>query len=181
MSYSLLNRSATKARKEHTCMWCGHAVIAASRYVRETSVYDGTMQSFAFHEACMKANDEYFNDVGEGEFPEDAEMPFFALYQLETANPSPQTNVTGADLVAKIAQVASGVGFQANVPALDIAGQILSILAANPEHIDRFMVEGTELFLDGTFNYENGSLTYRAVNGSILSPSVLRERKGSQQ
>lgn len=95
MSYSLLNRSATKARKEHTCMWCGHAVIAASRYVRETSVYDGTMQSFAFHEACMKANDEYFNDVGEGEFPEDAEMPFLALYQLETATPSPETRALG--------------------------------------------------------------------------------------
>jgi hypothetical protein len=89
---------------------------------------------------------------------------------------------SGAEaVIAKIAQVASGVGFQANVPALDIAGQIVSILAANPEHIARFMVEGTELFLDGTFDYENGSLTYRAMNGLILSPSVLRVKKGQQQ
>jgi hypothetical protein len=84
MSYSLLNRAGTKARKIHCCMWCGHPIMAASHYVRETSVYDGNMQSFAFHEACMKANDEYFNDMGDGEFPDDAEMPFFALYQLET-------------------------------------------------------------------------------------------------
>lgn len=54
-------------------------------------------------------------------------------------------------------------------------------VTANPEHIARFMVEGTELFLDGTFDYENGSLTYRAMNGLILSPSVLREKKGQQQ
>lgn len=99
-------------------------------------------------------------------------------------NPSPAPISRGhsaADVIAKIGQVASAVGFQANVPALDIAGQIVSILAANPEHIDRFMLEGTELFLDGTFNYENGSLTYRAMSGAILSPSVLREKKGQQQ
>jgi hypothetical protein len=43
------------------------------------------------------------------------------------------------------------------------------------------MAEGTELFLDCTFNIENGSLTYRAINGSILSPSVIRQQKGKQQ
>lgn len=86
-----------------------------------------------------------------------------------------------SDTITKIAQVASAVGYQANVPAMEIAGQIISVLAANPEHIDRFMNEGAELFLDGTFNPENGSLTYRAVNGSILSPTVLREKKGQQQ
>lgn len=94
---------------------------------------------------------------------------------------APAEHVMGPELIAKIAQVAAAVGFQAGVPALDIAGQMVSILAANPEHIDRFMVEGTELFLDGTFDYENGSLTYRAMNGAILSPSVLREKKGQQQ
>lgn len=84
-------------------------------------------------------------------------------------------------VISKIAQVATAVGFQSCEPAMEIAGQIVSILAANPEHIARFMVEGTELFLDGTFDYENGSLTYRAMNGLILSPSFLREKKGQQQ
>ncbi|WP_331373825.1 Lar family restriction alleviation protein [Sinorhizobium chiapasense] len=89
---------------------------------------------------------------------------------------------TGERLVVeKIAQIASAVGFQANEPAMELAGQIVSVLAANPEHIDRFMREGTGLFLDGTLNPENGSLTYRAINGSILSPAVLRQQKGTQQ
>lgn len=87
----------------------------------------------------------------------------------------------GVTLIQKIAQVSAAVGWQANEPAMELAGQIVSVLAAHPEHIDRFMAEGTELFLDGTFNHENGSLTYRAINGSILSPSVLREQKGQQQ
>jgi hypothetical protein len=86
-----------------------------------------------------------------------------------------------AALIQQIAAVATAVGFQANEPAMEMAGQIVSILAANPEHIERFMTEGSELFLDGTFNHENGSLTYRALNGAILSPSVLRQSKGSPQ
>lgn len=107
-------------------------------------------------------------------------LPLFG----ELPSPSPVTRKVGhtaADLVAKIAQVSATVGFQANEPAMEMAGQIVSVLAANPEHIDRFMAEGSELFLDGTLNHENGSLTYRAVNGSILSPSILREKKGQQQ
>lgn len=91
------------------------------------------------------------------------------------------THSMGADLVTKIAQVATAVGFQAGEPAMEIAGMIVSSLAANPEHIDRFMSEGTELLLDGTLGFDNGSLTYRANNGSILSPTVLREKKGKQQ
>jgi hypothetical protein len=99
-------------------------------------------------------------------------------------NPAPAPISWGhlaCDIVAKITEIAAAVGMQANVPALDIAGQIVSVLGANPEHINCFMVEGTELFLDGTFNYENGSLTYRAISGAILSPSVLRQKRGTQQ
>lgn len=85
------------------------------------------------------------------------------------------------ELVEKIAQVANAVGWQAGEPAMELAGQIVSVLAANPEHIDRFMSEGAELFLDGTLNAENGCLTYRSMSGDILSPSVLRAQKGMQQ
>ncbi|WP_426235772.1 hypothetical protein [Pararhizobium sp. DWP1-1-3] len=84
-------------------------------------------------------------------------------------------------MIAKIAQVATAVGFQSGEPAMEIAGMIVSSLAANPENIDRFMAEGTELLLNGAVGFENGSLTYRANNGSILSPSVLRGKKGHQQ
>lgn len=85
------------------------------------------------------------------------------------------------ELVERIAQVANAVGWQADEPAMELAGQIVSVLAANPEQIERFMSGGAELFLDGTFNAENGCLTYRSIGGEILSPSVFRARKGMQQ
>lgn len=85
------------------------------------------------------------------------------------------------ELVERIAQVANAVGWQADEPAMELAGKIVSVLAANPEQIERFMSGGAELFLDGTFNAENGCLTYRSMGGEILSPSVLRARKGMQQ
>ena len=88
---------------------------------------------------------------------------------------------TAHDIIKKIAQVATAVGWQAGEPAMEMAGQIVSVLAVNPEHIDRFMVEGSGLFLDGTLNHENWSLTYRSMAGDILSPAVLREMKGIQQ
>lgn len=84
-------------------------------------------------------------------------------------------------LIRRISQVSTVVGFQAGEPAMELAGQIVSVLAVHPEHIDRFMAEGEELFLDGTLNHENGSLTYRSMGGDILHPSVLRKSKGMEQ
>lgn len=86
-----------------------------------------------------------------------------------------------ADVIRRIAEVATAVGFQANVGASEIAGQIVSCLYANPEHIQRFMEEGTELFIDGTFDPKNGSLSYMAMSGKITSPSTLRRTKGAEQ
>lgn len=83
--------------------------------------------------------------------------------------------------IKRVAEVASVVGWQANVGAMEIAGQIVSVLAANPEHLPRFMVEGANLIVDGTFSPENGCLTFLAGNGTINTPADLRERKGLQQ
>jgi hypothetical protein len=88
---------------------------------------------------------------------------------------------TAKEFIQKVAEVSIAVGWQANVGASETAGQIISCLYANPEHLDRFMTEGSELFIDGTFAFENGALTYHASDGRVLSPSVLRERKGTQQ
>lgn len=84
-------------------------------------------------------------------------------------------------LIDRIAEVSTVVGWQAGVGASELAGQIVSCLYANPEQITRFMAEGSELFVDGRFNPENGSLTYLAMNGNITSPAVLRATKGVQQ
>lgn len=85
------------------------------------------------------------------------------------------------EMINKLAEVATAVGWQANEPAVEMAGHLVSFLYANPEHIDRFMEEGSELFVDGTFSFEAGSLTYRALNGQILSPKQLRESQGKSQ
>jgi len=94
---------------------------------------------------------------------------------------STQSQGGAETIIRRIAEVANAVGRQAGVGASELAGQIVSCLYANPEHIQRFMDEGTELFIDGTFSPENGSLTYLARNGNVVSPSVLRKTKGVQQ
>lgn len=84
-------------------------------------------------------------------------------------------------IIRRIADVAAAVGFQAGEPAMELAGQIVSVLAANPEHVDRFIHQGAELFLDGTMQVANGCLPYRAVNGAIVSPADLRKKMGIEQ
>ncbi|ASY56451.1 hypothetical protein [Sinorhizobium sp. CCBAU 05631] len=83
MSYSLISRTLTKARKDHQCIWCCYPVLLGSHYVREISTYDGHFQNFAWHEACRKDADDYFAKTGDGEFGSNNEMPFHALYELE--------------------------------------------------------------------------------------------------
>lgn len=97
-----------------------------------------------------------------------------ASSQLESSS-KPES---AADIIHKIASISAAVGWQSGEPAMEMAGLIVSVLHANPEHIERFMAEGGELILDGTVRAENGSLTYRAISGEMLSPAELRRRKG---
>ncbi len=83
--------------------------------------------------------------------------------------------------VKRIAQVASEVAAQAGVGASETAGLIVSVLAANPEQTERFMAEGSELFIDGTIRPENGCLTHMAMNGQVVSPTRLRMMKSQSQ
>ena len=78
------------------------------------------------------------------------------------------------ELVKKIAQVSEAVGFQAGAGGVEIAGQIVSCLAARPELIERFMEEGTELLIDGSIRLENGVLTFEDREGGISTPQDLR-------
>jgi hypothetical protein len=80
--------------------------------------------------------------------------------------------------ITDIANAATAVGFQAGEPAMELAGQIVSVLAANPELIERFRREGTELFIDGSFDPAKGSLSYRATSGATMTPAELRSKRG---
>jgi hypothetical protein len=81
-------------------------------------------------------------------------------------------------IIWKIAEVSSAIGWQAGVDATGLAGLIVSFLAANPEEIERFMADGSELFIDGTIAAEKGCLNYTAINGELISPERLRTLKG---
>lgn len=84
------------------------------------------------------------------------------------------------EAINKLAEVARAVAFQAGEPGTEIAGLILSGLAAKPALIERFMVEGSELIVDGTliptFAGQDGALTYRARNGEITHTDAHRRR-----
>lgn len=83
MTYHCFSRDLVTARKQHCCIWCCHPILVGSHYVRERSVYDGGFQNFAWHEACRKEADDWFDQTREEEFISGNEMPFVALYKLE--------------------------------------------------------------------------------------------------
>lgn len=91
------------------------------------------------------------------------------------------TTVDALAFIQKVKDVAAMTGMLSGTGAMEMAGMILSSLAASPENLERFMVEGSELLIDGTISYENGCLSFMAINGTINTPADLRRRKGQQQ
>lgn len=87
MTYHCFSKRRRIARKNHRCTWCHWPVLMGSVYRRERSIYDGEFQNFAWHEACWKDAQEWFDETGQEEYVSGNPMPFFALYQLETAAP----------------------------------------------------------------------------------------------
>lgn len=90
------------------------------------------------------------------------------------------TDATAHGLIKKIAECCYAMGFQANEPAVNLAGFTMSFLVAHPEHIERYMIEGNELWIDGTITFEGGCLSYRANDGEIRMPSEIRSAKHDQ-
>lgn len=88
---------------------------------------------------------------------------------------------TAKQLLDRVHEVAAAVSWQAGVGGVETAGFIVSCLAANPEHLDRFMAEGAELVLDGTIAPENGGLNYYSSKGALVDPAERRRRMGMQQ
>ena len=80
----------------------------------------------------------------------------------------------GEKLIRKIAECCHAMAWQAGGAGVDLAGHTLSFLAANPEHIDRYMIEGNALWIDGTITFEGGCLTYIANDGQIRNPKEIR-------
>jgi len=74
--------------------------------------------------------------------------------------------------IARIAEISEAVGWQADVGGSETAGQIISYLAAHPEQIETLLQGGIlALPLDW---FENGKLTWQAMNGRIMHPRDAR-------
>lgn len=91
MSYQLLSESFFKARKPHSCIWCGQRIAPGEKYRAEASIYDGDMQYHKWHLECSKASKEYFAaDKYDGSFQRGDNPLGFAFwedYEESTANP----------------------------------------------------------------------------------------------
>jgi hypothetical protein len=92
---------------------------------------------------------------------------------------SSDTTLTPTEVIKRIAEVANAIGWQVAVGASETAGTIISVLAANPQIVDRFLTEGAGTFIDGPISLDaaNGCLTYYAQTGEILSPGELHKRR----
>lgn len=50
----ILHSTNPKARKQHTCMWCGSIIEVGERYHRDTCLYDGQIYDWLSHNECRK-------------------------------------------------------------------------------------------------------------------------------
>lgn len=109
-------------------------------------------------------------------FPAEVKAAFGAL----EVKMSDRTTMTPTEVIVRIAEVAAAVGWQAGIGASELAGTIISVLAANPQLVERFLADGMGVFIDGPTNLDavNGCLTYLAQTGEILSPGELHRRRG---
>lgn len=80
-------------------------------------------------------------------------------------------------IIERIASLAEMIAYQSGTASSELAGQMLSVLAANPALIDRFMVDGSEMFLEGEFAPERGSLSWYGQNGKIVTPQFMRAHR----
>lgn len=78
------------------------------------------------------------------------------------------------EIIAKIAEVSTAVGWQSGTGGCELAGMIVSCLAARPELIDRFMTEGAGLMIDRELDWSKGCLTFHNARGDITTPQDLR-------
>lgn len=76
MSYTLFSLDDRKAKKAHTCIWCGQDIEIGAAYKDERSIYDGNIQRRRWHPECHADSVKYFRESGEEEFdPHQNERP----------------------------------------------------------------------------------------------------------
>lgn len=74
---TLLDRSTQKARKAHSCTWCGQEITPGESYTRTRFIFEGEHKVNKFHPECDEAaHVAARNEGGEFEFePGENERP----------------------------------------------------------------------------------------------------------
>ena len=87
---------------------------------------------------------------------------------------------TPEQVIETIANHSNAVACLAGVGGCETAGNIISTSHANPELIAEYLATPSATHLDqgDRFRNENGSLSWRAMNGQIVHPSELRAHLG---
>lgn len=77
-----------------------------------------------------------------------------------------------AETIARIAEIAEALAWQAGVGGQETAGGFVSYLAKHPEHVEAFLARGVFELPDDWFR--NGCLTWYAMNGKVVTPEEAR-------
>lgn len=83
-------------------------------------------------------------------------------------------------ILAQIASLSEAIAFQSGTASSELAGQMVSVLARDPSLIDRFMKDGSEMFLEGVIRPEVGRLSWYGQNGQIVTPEFMRDHLGKR-
>lgn len=82
------------------------------------------------------------------------------------------------DAIRLIADVAEKTAALAGVGAMEIAGQIISCMVADPKFMRQFFECPSEAMLSDRFDARcNGALSYHAINGTIVDPKLVAEQR----
>lgn len=85
-----------------------------------------------------------------------------------------ENNAGAPGVIARIAEVAEAIGWQANVGAMETAGSIVSYLARFPDQIEPFL-SGESSPMDWPRGWHTlGSLTWHGQDGKIHRPEDVR-------
>lgn len=84
------------------------------------------------------------------------------------------------EFIERVAALAEQIAFQSGTASSELAGLMLSVISRDPSLLDRFMVDGSEMFLEGVFAPERGRLSWYGQNGQIVTPEFMRAHLGKR-
>ena len=103
-------------------------------------------------------------------------------YEIADAMLAEGTKPDALAFLSHVAKVSAAVGFQAGVGASEMAGAIISYLAAHPEELGAFMAGG---FFDlaggepGVRHHVEGCLSWQGMDGAVYYPEEVRAKLAS--